>query len=83
MMSAQAYNKQNDPMTSYQMTIKKTLEINPKHPLIEQLLKKVEADELVEDTEEVVKTLYELTALRSGYNLKDPADVCELIILLP
>lgn len=74
MMAAQAY-KQNDPMATYQMSVKKVLEINPKHPLIENLLKKVEADDKGTETVEIINTLYELTALRSGYTLKDPVDV--------
>lgn len=41
-MKAQAYQKTNDPNNQYYATQKKTLEVNPRHPLIKELKKRVE-----------------------------------------
>jgi heat shock protein beta len=39
-----AHQKSDDPQRSYYLNQKKTLEINPKHPLIKELLRRVEDD---------------------------------------
>ncbi|KAI3648397.1 hypothetical protein MP228_006251 [Amoeboaphelidium protococcarum] len=68
-----------DMMMQYQLMQKKNLEINPKHPLISKLLKKISADEQDSTTEELVNVLYETTAIRSGYMVKDTADFASRI----
>ena len=73
MMTAQALQAGEDPLRAFYATQKKTLEINPRHPLIESMLAKVESKEL-ESLNEISRLLYEVTALRSGYNIKDTAD---------
>jgi heat shock protein beta len=39
-----AHQKSDDPQRSYYLNQKKTLEINPRHPLIKELLIRVEDD---------------------------------------
>jgi heat shock protein 90kDa beta len=61
-------------MKGYYATLKKTLEINPKHPLILGLKKQVEKGETSVDLEEKAQVLYETSLLRSGFDLKDTLD---------
>jgi Molecular chaperone, HSP90 family len=39
-----AHQKSDDPQRSYYLNQKKTLEINPRHPLIKELLRRVQDD---------------------------------------
>ena len=59
-------------MNNYFSNAKKVLEINPRHPLIEGLLDKLEdvGDE-DEDLRENVLTLWDTSMVRSGFALKD------------
>lgn len=50
---------------------KKTLEINPHHPLMRSLLNSVEEDYITDEILNMIQLLYETTAIRSGYPLKD------------
>ncbi|KAI9314445.1 Hsp90 protein-domain-containing protein [Dichotomocladium elegans] len=69
LMAAQGQSsKEHESMLNFMKLQKKTLEINPKHPIIKSLL---DRDTFDEDTTELVKVLYETTAIRSGYPLKD------------
>ncbi|ORY94897.1 Hsp90 protein-domain-containing protein [Syncephalastrum racemosum] len=67
----QGSNKERDFMLNFMMNQKKTLEINPKHPIIKRLLEQTTADNVDPDTTEYITVLYETTAIRSGYPLKD------------
>ncbi|OZJ05726.1 hypothetical protein BZG36_01337 [Bifiguratus adelaidae] len=73
LMQAQAANPgaKDDFMFQMMMKQKKNLEINPDHPVIQTLLSRIEDGEIDEETKEVVTVLYETTAIRSGYTLKD------------
>uniref|UniRef100_A0A672HZW5 Endoplasmin n=1 Tax=Salarias fasciatus TaxID=181472 RepID=A0A672HZW5_SALFA len=66
-MKAQAYQTGKDISTNYYASQKKTLEINPKHPLIKQMLSKVN-DQTASD---LAVVLFETATLRSGYQLAD------------
>ncbi|KAI9271491.1 Hsp90 protein-domain-containing protein [Phascolomyces articulosus] len=71
LMAAQGQsNKDRDMMLNFMKMQKKTLEINPKHPIIKSLAGR-SIDEMDEDTKELVLVLYETTAIRSGYPLAD------------
>lgn len=52
---------------------KKTLEINPRHPLVKELQRRVEKDE--EDTTNIdlAQVLFDTAVLRSGFSLSDSA----------
>ena len=58
-------------MSSYYATQKKTLEINPRHPLIKELKKRVETDKDDQTTKDLAMVLFETATLRSGYALSD------------
>ncbi|KAI8831572.1 HSP90-domain-containing protein [Chytridium lagenaria] len=59
------------PCLNYYAKMKKTLEINPRHPVIKGLKKSVASGKKEEDLKELARTLYEVTLLRSGFDLKD------------
>ncbi|XP_072026800.1 endoplasmin-like [Amphiura filiformis] len=72
-MKAQAYAQSKDSNTDFYSTQKKVLEINPKHPLMGELLSKVEADEEDPVAHDLARVMYETATLRSGYLLEDSA----------
>ncbi|RUP47781.1 Hsp90 protein-domain-containing protein [Jimgerdemannia flammicorona] len=73
LMAAQAQRPDSQEAMMYNMFAhaKRILEINPSHPVVERLLQRVEDGEADDETKELVTVLYETTAIRSGYTLKD------------
>ncbi|KAG0166359.1 hypothetical protein DFQ28_007376 [Apophysomyces sp. BC1034] len=71
LMAAQGASKDQDMMLQFMKSQKKTLEINPSHPIVKALLKRVEQEEVDDDTVEMATVLFETTAIRSGFPLKD------------
>jgi heat shock protein beta len=77
---AQAYQKSGgDSATNYYFGQKKILEINPGHPLVKELLKRVEADNTDPKAQDMLQLMYESATLRSGYELKDTAGFADRI----
>lgn len=77
---AQAYQKSGgDSMTNYYFNQKKILEVNPGHPLIKELLRRVEADSSDPKAKELVQLMFEAATLRSGYELRDMAGFADRI----
>ncbi|XP_034169145.2 endoplasmin [Pangasianodon hypophthalmus] len=70
-MKAQAYQTGKDISTNYYASQKKTLEINPKHPLIKEMLKRVHTNEDDQTASDLAVVLFETATLRSGYQLVD------------
>uniref|UniRef100_A0A8C2Z5A6 Endoplasmin n=1 Tax=Cyclopterus lumpus TaxID=8103 RepID=A0A8C2Z5A6_CYCLU len=68
-MKAQAYQTGKDISTNYYASQKKTLEINPKHPLIKQMLNKDDGED--QTASDLAVVLFETATLRSGYHLAD------------
>lgn len=68
-MKAQALR---DTSTMGYMAAKKHLEINPDHPIIENLRQKAEADKHDKSVKDLVMLLFETALLSSGFGLEDP-----------
>ena len=55
---------------SYYANQKKTLEVNPRHPLIKKLLELVEKDSADQSAKDLSRLMFETANMRSGYQLK-------------
>lgn len=74
-----AHQKSNDPQRTYYLNQKKTLEINPRHPLIRELLRRVEADENDETAKDMARMMFRTATLRSGYMLQETSEFADSI----
>ncbi|TMW48596.1 hypothetical protein DOY81_006320 [Sarcophaga bullata] len=74
-----AHQKSDDPQRTYYLNQKKTLEINPRHPLMRELLRRVEADEADETAKEMALMMFRTATLRSGFMLQETSDFADTI----
>uniref|UniRef100_A0A2K5JQR5 Histidine kinase/HSP90-like ATPase domain-containing protein n=1 Tax=Colobus angolensis palliatus TaxID=336983 RepID=A0A2K5JQR5_COLAP len=70
-MKAQAYQTGKDISTNYHASQKKTFEINPRHPLIRDMLQRIKEDEDDKTVLDLAVVLFETAMLQSGYLLPD------------
>ncbi|CAG9834981.1 unnamed protein product [Diabrotica balteata] len=74
-----AHQKSDDPQRTYYLNQKKTLEINPRHPLMKELLKRVLDDSSDPTAKDMAVMMFRTATLRSGYMLQETADFAESI----
>jgi HSP90 family molecular chaperone len=67
-MQSQAFA--DNKRTSY-LTSKKTMEINPRHPIIIELRKRAEESPDNEDTKDLAQLMYDTALLNSGFQMED------------
>ncbi|XP_031633734.1 endoplasmin homolog [Contarinia nasturtii] len=73
-----AHQKTHDPMREYHLSQKKALEINPRHPLIKELLRRVENEE-AESAKELALIMFRTATLRSGFTLQESSDFADSV----
>lgn len=78
-MKSQAYAKAKDPTQDFYATQKKTFEINPRHPVIKELLKRITVSEDDVIASSTAKLLFETATLRSGFSLQDQVGFADRI----
>jgi heat shock protein beta len=71
-MKSQAFQQKDQMMM---MSGQKTLEINPNHPIIIDLLERVKANKEDEQAIDTASVLFQAAALESGYDLADPSSL--------
>ena len=70
-ITSQTHTKAQDMQREYYLNQKKALEINPRHPLIKELLRRVEDNPEDPVAKDMATMMYNTATLRSGYMLKD------------
>jgi len=68
---AQAFG--NAQQSSY-MFSKKTMEINPRHPIISQLLELTEGEDTKDQAEDVAHMLFDTALMNSGFEMENPKE---------
>merc|ERR1712066_917088 len=69
-MKAQAFQNKDQLST---MSGRKTLEVNPKHPVVADLLNKVKADKEDKAALDTAQVLFQTALIESGYEIADPS----------
>jgi len=78
-ISSQTHSKTQDMQRDYYLGQKKALEINVRHPLIKELLRRVEDNPEDATAKEMALMMFNTATLRSGYMLKDTVAFAEHI----
>merc|ERR1712117_914012 len=73
-IGSQTHSKTNDMQRDYYLNQKKALEINPRHPLIKELLRRVEDNPDDSVAKDMALMMFNSATLRSGYMLKDTTE---------
>merc|ERR1711936_790532 len=81
-IQSQTHSKTQDMQRDYYLNQKKALEINPRHPLIKELLRRVEDNPGDESAKDMATMMFNTATLRSGFSLKDTVNFAESIELM-
>lgn len=74
-----AHQKADDPQRAYYLNQRKTVEINPRHPLIKELNRRVEDNPEDSKAKEIALMMFRTATLRSGYMLQDTAEFAQSV----
>merc|ERR1712203_767482 len=70
-IGSQTHSKTHDTQRDYYLTQKKAMEINPRHPLVKELLRRIEDNPGDAVAKDMALMMFNTATLRSGYMLKD------------
>merc|ERR1711983_454466 len=70
-ITSQTHAKQQDMQRDYYLNQKKAIEINPRHPLVKELLRRVEDNPEDAVAKDMALMMFNAATLRSGFMLKD------------
>merc|ERR1719511_419184 len=70
-ITSQTHAKQQDMQRDYYLNQKKAMEINPRHPLVKELLRRVEDNPVDAVVKDMALMMFNTATLRSGFMLKD------------
>ncbi|KAG1680535.1 Endoplasmin [Nymphon striatum] len=79
LVTSNAHAKTEDVQRDYYMNQLKTLEVNPRHPLTKELLKRIEDNKDDPKAISMSNLMFETATLRSGFMLKDTATFSERV----
>ena len=80
-MKAQAVERGADPR-NVGLTNQAILEINPKHPIVQDLEKMVSKDKDSEETKNFAMLMYDIASMTSGYEVSDTNDFAQRVMAL-
>merc|ERR1712227_684347 len=78
-IQSQTHSKTQDMQRDYYLNQKKTLEINTRHPLVKELLRRVEDNPADPVAKDMAVMMFNTATLRSGFSLKDTVNFAENI----
>merc|ERR1712020_479084 len=78
-IQAQTHSKTQDMQRDYYLNQKKALEINHRHPLIKELLRRVEDNPADKTAKDMAVLMFNTATLRSGYQLPNTVSFAESI----
>merc|ERR1711962_144689 len=81
-IQSQTHSKTQDMQRDYYLNQKKALEINVRHPLIKELLRRVEDNPADKIAKDMATMMFNTATLRSGFSLKDTVNFAESIELM-
>lgn len=81
-IQSQTHSKTQDMQRDYYLNQKKALEVNVRHPLIKELLRRVEDNPEDKIAKEMAVMMFNTATLRSGFSLKDTVNFAESIELM-
>lgn len=76
---ANAHKKSDDVSQNYYLSQKKALEYNPRHPVIKELLRRIDSDPQDQQAKDIAELLLDTAILRSGFMLQETSKFADSI----